>query len=349
MTEEFIVLATVGALVVVVLGGLMFAIARGGFSAPAVADGDAMGELKTMLANREGAMAEKVAQLDTKLAGLQESVTTREVALNTQVAGIGAEMKTIAGLFTNDRTRGNWGEISMTQIFEIGGMVEGRDYETQFTFDGRRPDAVVHIPGGCEVVIDSKFPQARYLESLDVEDSDERMRLLELQGKELESVGKELKKKHYSELASGSYVIMYLPSQAVYEAAISAHPAVLGSLMEIGVIVAGPNSLFAVLMNVASLMKEHRAIQQADEILAQAKDLQGRMTTFIGHLEKVGRALRSTVSAYNGAVGSWVSTVSPQLDRIGDLRGESISADIIPIDEALREIPAERQLQAAND
>lgn len=348
MTNEVIALLAVGTLMV---AGLVFAaivVARGRKALPH--EVDPLVEVKTLLANREGAMAERVAQLDTKLAALQSAVATRETALNTQVAGLGSQMQTITGLFTNDRARGNWGEISMARIFETGGLVEGRDYDTQLDFGGQRPDAVVHIPGGCDVVIDSKFPQARYLEALEAADPAEHDRLMKLQGKELESVGRDLVKKHYADLASGSYVVMYLPSQAVYEAAIAAHPDVLERLMEIGVIVAGPNALFAVLMNIASLMKEHRAIQQADEILAQAKDLQGRMNTFIGHLEKVGRSLKTTVSAFNGAVGSWTSTVSPQLDRIGDLRGEPIDADIIPIDEAIREIPSRNhQLQAASE
>ncbi|HEY5889598.1 MAG TPA: DNA recombination protein RmuC, partial [Acidimicrobiia bacterium] len=170
-----------------------------------------------------------------------------------------------------------------------------------------------------------------------------------LQGKELESVARELVKKHYAGLASGSYVVMYLPSQAVYEAAVVAHPEVLDRLMGVGVMVAGPSALFAVLMNIGSLMKEHRAIEQADEILAQAKDLQGRMTTFVGHLERVGKTLGSTVGAFNGAIGSWTSSVAPQLSRIGEMRGEPIDAEILPIDEAVRELPvSERRLKAAS-
>lgn len=348
MTVEMIGLISVGGLIALGLFAVSWVLTRKGNAEVVVPNVDPTAEIRTMLANRDGVMAEKVTQLDTKLASLQNSVTSRESALSAQVAGIDTQMRTIAGLFTNDRTRGNWGEISMARIFEMGGLVEGRDYETQLTFGGRRPDAVVHIPGGCDVVIDSKFPQARYIEALDADDADERCRLLNLQGKEMETVGRELVKKDYAGLASGSYVIMYLPSQAVYEAAIAAHPDVLGRLMERRVIVAGPNGLFAVLMNIASLMKEHRAIEQAGEILAEAKELQGRMTTFVGHLEKVGKSLGSTVSAFNGAIGSWSSTVAPHLIRIGELRGEEISADIIPIDEAVRDLP-NRQLYVANE
>ncbi len=349
MTVEMIALLTVGGLLVVglVLAAVVLSRTRRVPEPTPLVDPTV--ELKTLLANRDGAMTEKVAQLDTKLAELQQSLTSRESALNTQVADMGLQMKSIAGLFTNDRTRGSWGEITMVRIFESAGMVEGLDYDTQMTIKGRTPDAIVHIPGGCEVVIDSKFPQARYLEALETEDPEQRRQFLKLQGKELEAVAKDLVKKHYTELASGSYVVMYLPSQAVYEAAVVAHPDVLERLMGVGVMVAGPSALFAVLMNIGSLMKEHRAIEQADEILAQAKELQSRMSTFIGHLEQVGKSLGGTVGAFNSAIGSWTSNVAPQLTRIGEMRGESIDAEILPIDEAVRELPAaQRRLQAAN-
>jgi DNA recombination protein RmuC len=119
--------------------------------------------------------------------------------------------------------------------------------------------------------------------------------------------------------------------------------------MDIKVMVAGPNALFAILLNIGSLMKEQRAIEQADEILNQAKELQGRMVTFIAHLERVGKSLSSTVAAFNGAVGSWIGSVAPQLNRVGELRGEPIEAEILPIDESIRELPqTQRHLQAAN-
>lgn len=355
MTVEMIALIGVGGLFGLGLLALAFVLRSRQSAVPATVveptEADAMVELKTFLAGRQGAMEEKVSQLDTKLAALQESVTSREAALNSQFAGIGTQMKTITGLFTNDRQRGNWGEISMARIFEHGGLVENRDYTTQFNGDGRRPDAVVHIPGGCDVVIDSKFPQARYLEALECHDEADRKRLLRSQGTELETVGKNLIKRDYAELASGGYVVMYLPSQAVYEAAIAAHPEVLERLMEVNVIVAGPNALFAVLMNIGSLMKEHRAIEQADEILTQAKELQARMGTFLGHLRGVGESLGRTVGAFNAAVGSWTGRVSPALTRMGELRGEAIDAEIIPIDESVRELPGDertRSLHAAS-
>ncbi len=296
-------------------------------------------EMKSALAAREGALGAQVAQLDTKLANLQESVTGREAALDEQVRGIGSQMQGITALFTNDRARGGWAEIGMKRIFEQGGLVEGRDYTCQVSEGGIKPDAVVHLPGGRKIVIDAKFPTARFGDALSEEDPDRRQRLLSEQGKELERVGKTLANKGYAELASGGYVVMYLPSQAVYEASASAHPELIDRLMTSRVIVAGPTALYALLLTVGSLLTEFQALQQADQILDEARELHKRLTTFAGHLQGIGTGLTKAVKAFNEAVGSWGSKVAPQLTRMTDLTGREVGEGLAPVEEAVREAP----------
>ena len=356
MTFEIVLLvaASVAVIAVIVLSVLVVRTrARGG--------GESMTrlltEMQTSHAGRDGALDAKVSQLDTKLSALQESVTGRGAALDQQVRGIGAQMRSITTLFSNDRARGGWGEISMMRIFELGGLVEGRDYTPQFHSGEGTPDAVVHLPGGRNIVIDSKFPVARYNEAMSTEDPDERQRLLGAQGKELERAAKALIDRGYAELASGDYVVMYLPSQAVYEAAAEAHPEVIEKLLEKRVVVAGPTALFALLMNVASLMTEHRALQQADEILEEARELHRRMGVFVDHLHTVGTSLARTVAAFNSAVGSWASRVAPQLTRVNDLSGHDDHDLLKPIDDAVREVeldqyaslPSPAQNQVSNE
>jgi len=298
-----------------------------------------MEEVQTTLAGREGALDAQVAQLDAKLAALQQSVTGREAALDEQVRGIGAQMQGITALFTNDRARGGWAEIGMKRIFEQGGLVEGRDFTCQVSSGGVKPDAVVHLPGGRNIVIDAKFPTARYLDALAEEDPTRRGRLLMEQGKELERHGEELTAKGYAELASGGYVVMYLPSQAVYEAAAEAHPELIDRLMGSRVIITGPTALYALLLTVGSLLTEFNALQQADRILEDARELHKRMSTFAGHLQGVGNGLTGAVRAFNGAIGSWASKVSPQLTRMSEMTGREDLAGLAPVEEVTREVP----------
>ena len=295
-----------------------------------------LGELRRDLSGRDGALDARVDELNAKLASMQESLTSREATLEEHVRGLGAQMQGIAGLFTNDRARGGWGEVSMLRIFELGGLMEGKDFTAHFHSNNGTPDAVVHLPGDRSIVIDSKFPIARYNEALAAEDDAKRRRLLLEQGKELERVGKSLVDKGYQDLASGGYVIMYLPSQAVYEASAAVSHDVIERLMENRVVVAGPTALFALIMNVSALVTEHRALQQADQLLDEARELNRRIATFVGHLTGIGAALEKTVRAFNGAVGSWTSRVAPQLNRVSELGGSEEVVPLEPVDESIR-------------
>jgi DNA recombination protein RmuC len=345
MTTEIVALLVAATSVIAVIGlwiGLLVTRKRPPPAEPVTSEQDLarrLEEMRTALANRDGSLDARVAQLDTKLAALQESMTGREAALDEQVRGIGAQMQGISALFTNDRARGGWAEIGMKRIFEQGGLVEGRDFTCQVNGAEVKPDAVVHLPGGRNIVIDAKFPVARYIEALSEENPEHRQRLLTEQGKELERVAKTLAAKGYTELASGGYVVMYLPSQAVYEAAAAAHPDLIDRLMACRVILAGPTALYALLLNVGALLTEFKALQQADQILEDARELHKRVTTFVNHLHGIGAGLTGAVRAFNGAVGSWGSRVAPHLTRMSEQVGRDEIDDLAPVEEAVREVP----------
>jgi len=131
---------------------------------------------------------------------------------------------------------------------------------------------------------------------------------------------------------------MYLPSQAVYEAAAAAHPDLVDRLMGSRVILAGPTALYALLLNVGSLLTEFRALQQADQILDDARELHRRMATFAGHLQGVGSGLANAVRAYNGVVGSWESRVAPQLTRISRQSGGTDIEALDGVEEPVRQV-----------
>lgn len=317
---------------------------RRNLAQPPVADPETsrrMEELQREFAGREAALAAQMATLDARLAGLADSVTGREAALDNQVKNLTTQMQAVSALFRNDRTRGGWGEISLKRIFESGQLVEGRDYTLQFDSGSGKPDAVVHLPGGRNLVIDAKFPTARYEEALTETDPERRVGLLTEQGKELERVGKELATRGYGELAAGGYVVMYLPSQAVYEAAAEAHPELLLRLMEKKVVVAGPSSLYALLLSAGSLLAQYQALEQADRIVEDARELHRRLAVFTGHLRKVGTGLGAAVVAFNAAVGSWSSRVSPHLTRISETVGRDEIDQPAPVDEAVRDLSDE--------
>ncbi|HIE21873.1 MAG TPA: DNA recombination protein RmuC [Acidimicrobiia bacterium] len=298
---------------------------------------------------RDQVLDEKVSQLGAKLESIEKTVTSQKAVLEEQVRGIGDQVGTITQLFAGDRSRGDWGQISLLRIFEMGGLVEKRDYEAQFYSGEGTPDAVVKLPGDRRIVIDAKFPVARFRDALVVEDPEERIRLLKEQAKELERVGKSLIDKGYADLASGDYVVMYLPSQAVYEAAATASPEVIERLLSKRVVVAGPATLFPMLLSVGTILTDFRAVQQTTEILDEVRELHRRIAKFVEHLDSVGAHLRRAVDAFNKAVGSWTGRLSPQLIRLGEFSGRGEPGGLRSVDEAVREVPAGEAPGAASD
>src|SRR5690606_34313631 len=179
----------------------------------------------------------------------------------------------------------------------------GVDYEKQYTQGENRPDVVVFLPGDNRIVIDSKFPTTRYLEAMAVEDPDRRHQLLREHGKELEKVGRELVKKHYQDMSTAGYVVMYVPSQDLFEAAVEAHSDLIDRLMAIGVIVAGPVNVFALLKTAATIVAQHRAVKDAHLIIDQVKDVRNRLGVFAGHFGKIRSGLAGAVDAFQQGGG----------------------------------------------
>ena len=261
----------------------------------------------------------KLDDVDAQLKTLKQTVDHREGALKTQVEGLDMAVKNVVGLFGNDRRRGSWGELSLTRIFEIAGMVEERDYTLQFTAGDRRPDVLVHIPGGRTIVIDSKFPIARYVDALAEEDKNERNELFVAHGKELERTGKDLAKRHYDKESTADYVVMYLPSQAVYETAMMAHPEVMERLMKERIIVAGPNTVFGLIKTAGTLMAEAQGLSDAREILSAVGTVRDRLDKFAEHLGRVGDAINRAAASFNDAIGSWDRRLRPAINKTTDM------------------------------
>jgi DNA recombination protein RmuC len=308
---------------------------------PGAADGlgPAIDDLTGRMTSERTALETRLDLLGRSVSEIQTAIDRREGAIEERMGRIGEQVTDVVALFTSDRRRGSWGEFSLRRVFEVVGLVEGRDYENQFHEGDRRPDVVVTLPGERRIVIDSKFPVARYQEAMALEDAEKRRAKLVAHGRELERVGKELATKHYSKTATGGYVVIYVPSQAVYEAAIDANPDLLERLMRIGVIVAGPAAVFALLKTVGTLLAEHRAVSEARAIVDDVRDLRDRFRVFTGHLARVGNGLSTAVSAFNGAVGSWNGRVNPALDRIADKSGEDSLEPIEALEEPIRETP----------
>jgi DNA recombination protein RmuC len=242
--------------------------------------------------------------------------------------------------------RGRWGEIQLKRVVEIAGMVEYCDFtqqETVHTDDGRRrPDMMVKLPSGRCVAVDSKVPLSHYLEALEATDEDTRVGCLRSHAAQVRSHLKELSAKAYQESIQPSpeFVVLFLPGETFFSAALEQDP----SLIEVGadqkVILATPTTLIALLKAVAYGWRQEKLADNAREISEKGRILYDRMRILAEHFASVGKGLDRAMDSYNRAVGSLEGRVLPaarELKRLGAATGEDIDT-LAPSDRVSRAI-----------
>jgi len=292
-----------------------------------------------LLLTRRRKQPEVTADMSPLVAQVELAMARLEGQVQGHVSSLGQQIGQIAAVFTNDRTRGSWGEVTLRNLLEYAGLTEGRDFVMQDTGGNGRPDATVRLPGERKLIIDAKFPIARLLDALDAEDPADGIRLLQEHAKDIEREANNLIDRGYQQDAAGGFVVLYLPHEAVFQAAMAADPELFGRLMAKRIVVAGPSTLLATLRIAAQLLVEQRAVTEARLIVDDARELHNRLGTFVGHFAKIGRSLETATGAFNQAVGSWTSRVTPQVVRLADHVGVPAVKEPAEIDTAVRSVP----------
>jgi DNA recombination protein RmuC len=281
-------------------------------------------ELKRMV----GPVHEKLTKVESELGRLERERRDGQVQLSEMVRALSQGTDTLrketgelVSALKRPETRGSWGEIQLRRVVELAGMVAHCDFveqETIHTDDGRlRPDMLVRLPGGKLIVVDSKVPLDAYLAAL--ESSAENV--AEQQARHARQT-----REHITKLASKGYqeqfdsspelVVMFVPSDGIYQAALAADPALIEYGVAQQVLMATPTTLIGLLRAVHYGWGQEQIAESAREIAGSARELHRRMGKFAEHLAKVGRQLGSAVNAYNDTVGSFDSRVIPQLRGI---------------------------------
>lgn len=279
--------------------------------------------------------------LGERMAAMEASLELRHVELVGSVRTVDQRVETVGMLFGNDRTRGAWAELSLRRVLELCGLVEGRDFILQATGTSGRPDAVVLLPGDRRLVVDAKFPVSRFAEAATIDDPVERDRRLAVHAADIEREAKGLVDRGYLAEAGGGFVVMYLPSEQLYSEALRVRPQLIETLLRLRVLLAGPVTLMAVLGAAAQVLVEARTVQEAREIVDDARELRSRLSAFAGHLDKMGRGLRSAVDAYNGAVGSYERRVMPKATILAERVGSEAPALPSQVESMPRSSPEE--------
>ena len=291
-----------------------------------------------------GPVKASLEKVDEKIASLEKA---REHAYGeirqqfAQMAEVQTQLRDETGnlvkALRQPHVRGRWGEIQLRRVVEMAGMMPHCDFVEQQSADGDdgklRPDLVVKLPGNRQIVVDSKAPISAYMDAHEA--TTDEMRKVKIQ------LHAQLMRRHLEALARKSYweqfqptpevVVMFIPGEAFYSAALEADPDLLDSGFGQNVIIASPASLMALLKAASYGWRQEAIAENAREISQLGQELHARMGVMADHLARVGKSLGAATDCYNSAVASFESRVLVSARKFKELGATSRDAEIIEL------------------
>lgn len=267
------------------------------------------------------------------LHGLMESMRVSTEAVKTEAQRLGNSLRNAP------KARGRWGEQQLRNVLESCGLSEHADFQTEVSMEGSegrlRPDVILRVPGGRNLVIDAKVSLNAYQDAFEAGDEHGRENSLAAHAAAMKSHVNSLGQKAYQDQFDDTpdYVIMFVPGEHFLAAALEKDPDLWDFAFSKRVLLATPTNLIAIARTVAAVWKQEKMAGQAREIAELGKELYARLTTMGAHVGRMGKNLDTAVSAYNALVGSLESQVLTQAKRFEDLSidtgGKSI--EMLPV------------------
>lgn len=332
-----------------------------------------LAEMKGDFEKRQGAVEAVVKPLEESLKRYETQIQAMEGSRQSAYGDISRHIeelvkmqdrltdqtRTLASALKEPQARGRWGEITLKRVVELSGMSAHCDFIEQPVAESetgrKRPDLIVKLPEGRQVVIDAKVPLRAYLEAYEATDPNIQSTCL---GKHARSV-----RDHMNALASKEYwkqftptpdfVVLFLPGEAFFSAALDQDKTLIEDGIEKKILIATPVTLIALLRSVAMSWQQQSASENAHKIWETGVELFDRLKTFVKHFDKIRDGLQKATESYNSALGSFESRILPSANRLKDLtapeHGEVLECPE-PVEVALRSIaaPGDEQPEGGN-
>ncbi len=294
-------------------------------------------------------MQAKVTELETQRS-LQHGELTQQLKSATEAEErLRATAESLAGALRSNSTRGVWGETQLRRVVEAAGLIERVDFDVQWSVSSDvgagRPDMVIHLPGGKHIPVDAKVPFDAFLAASQIpatatgEEGDRRKRMLADHVKAVRA--------HIDALGSKAYwaglgtspemVIAFIPSESLVSSAMEADPAIMDYAFSKRVALASPVTLWSVLKTVAFSWQQDVLTADAQVLFDLSRELYSRLSTMAGHVEKLGRAIESTIKNYNGFVGSLERQVLPTARKLQKLDESTVLGPLAAIEDSPRD------------
>lgn len=288
-------------------------------------------------------LVDTLRKVESRLEASERERIETNARLMEQLSHLGATTHTLNRALRTPAVRGRWGEMQLRRVVEMAGMLPRCDFDEQrglFSENGRlRPDVVINLPGGRQIVVDAKTPLDAFLDAQEATADDVRTAKLQAHARQVREHMDKLGSKGYWEQLTESpdIVVMFLPGETLFSSALQHDLTLIEYGLSQRVLLASPITLIALLTTIAHTWRQDALNENYREVAVLGRELYERLARFTEHFDDMRKKLDGAVHSYNQAAGSLESRVLVSARRMKDL--EVTTEPELPLMEPIDTIP----------